>query len=123
VLNGVMEAAGISTRGRPEAHARQRGIVLRAIDKLDRLGAEGVRALLGAGRKDESGDFTEGATCPRRPPTSSSPSPRPAAATPPAPSPACASSSAAPRPAAPASTSSNRSPALLDAQGYDGARS
>jgi histidyl-tRNA synthetase len=35
--------------------------VLRAIDKLDRLGIDGVRALLGAGRKDESGDFTKGA--------------------------------------------------------------
>ena len=35
--------------------------VLRAIDKLDRLGVEGVRQLLGAGRKDESGDFTKGA--------------------------------------------------------------
>jgi histidyl-tRNA synthetase len=35
--------------------------VLRAIDKYDRLGADGVRALLGAGRKDESGDFTKGA--------------------------------------------------------------
>ena len=34
---------------------------MRAIDKLDRLGVEGVRALLGAGRKDESGDFTRGA--------------------------------------------------------------
>ena len=39
----------------------ERGIVLRAIDKLDRLGLEGVRALLGEGRKDESGDFTKGA--------------------------------------------------------------
>jgi histidyl-tRNA synthetase len=35
--------------------------VLRAIDKFDRLGEVGVRALLGDGRKDESGDFTEGA--------------------------------------------------------------
>jgi histidyl-tRNA synthetase len=35
--------------------------VLRAIDKLDRLGVEGVTALLGPGRKDESGDFTKGA--------------------------------------------------------------
>ena len=39
----------------------ERGIVLRAIDKIDRLGADGVRALLGEGRKDESGDFTKGA--------------------------------------------------------------
>jgi len=56
VLNGVMEVAGL-----PETAERERGIVLRAIDKLDRLGPEGVRALLGEGRKDESGDFTEGA--------------------------------------------------------------
>ena len=57
VLNGVMEAAGI---GGPE-HQTERGIVLRAIDKLDRLGEDGVRALLGEGRRDESGDFTKGA--------------------------------------------------------------
>jgi histidyl-tRNA synthetase len=34
---------------------------LRALDKLDRLGNDGVALLLGAGRKDESGDFTKGA--------------------------------------------------------------
>jgi histidyl-tRNA synthetase len=34
---------------------------MRAIDKLDRLGIDGVRALLGQGRKDESGDYTPGA--------------------------------------------------------------
>ena len=34
---------------------------LRALDKLDRLGRAGVVLLLGAGRKDESGDFTKGA--------------------------------------------------------------
>jgi histidyl-tRNA synthetase len=39
----------------------QRLRVLRAIDKLDRLGEEGVARLLGGGRKDESGDYTEGA--------------------------------------------------------------
>jgi histidyl-tRNA synthetase len=57
VLNGVMEVAGLSS---DDKHA-ERGIVLRAIDKIDRLGPEGVRALLGEGRKDESGDFTKGA--------------------------------------------------------------
>ncbi len=56
VLNGVLEVAGIA-----EDDERTRGTVLRAIDKLDRLGPDGVRALLGDGRKDESGDFTEGA--------------------------------------------------------------
>ena len=57
VLDGVLETAGVSGEG----YATRRGIVLRAIDKLDRLGFEGVRALLGPGRKDESGDFTKGA--------------------------------------------------------------
>ncbi len=57
VLDGVMEAIGL---GEME-YAGRRLIVLRAIDKLDRLGPDGVRALLGEGRKDESGDFTKGA--------------------------------------------------------------
>ncbi|MDJ0627794.1 MAG: histidine--tRNA ligase [Rhodobacter sp.] len=61
VLNGVMEVAGILDPADPDKYAHERGIVLRAIDKLDRLGPEGVHALLGKGRKDESGDFTEGA--------------------------------------------------------------
>jgi len=39
-------------------------IIMRAIDKLDRLGLDGVAALLGDGRKDESGDFTHGANLP-----------------------------------------------------------
>ncbi len=57
ILDGVMETIGL---GAPE-DASRRLVVLRAIDKLDRLGADGVRALLGGGRKDESGDFTKGA--------------------------------------------------------------
>jgi histidyl-tRNA synthetase len=57
VLDGVMEAIGLAG----DENASRRLIVLRAIDKLDRLGPEGVAALLGAGRKDESGDFTKGA--------------------------------------------------------------
>jgi len=61
VLNGIMEAIGVLTPDDPDAMPVERGIVLRAIDKLDRLGETGVRALLGAGRKDESGDFTKGA--------------------------------------------------------------
>lgn len=61
VLNGVMEVAGVLDPSNPDANAHERGIVLRAIDKLDRLGTAGVRALLGEGRKDESGDFTKGA--------------------------------------------------------------
>src|ERR1700753_1084725 len=56
LLDGVLEASGIALDDRV-----RRGIVLRAIDKLDRLGVEGVTALLSDGRKDESGDFTKGA--------------------------------------------------------------
>ncbi|MEO1313025.1 MAG: HisS family protein, partial [Pseudomonadota bacterium] len=61
VLNGVMEVVGLLNPDAPEEKAAERGIVLRAIDKLDRLGINGVRALLGEGRQDESGDFTQGA--------------------------------------------------------------
>src|SRR3977135_1690753 len=57
VLDGVMEAIGIGG----EENAGKRLTVLRAIDKVDRLGPEGVKQLLGSGRKDESGDFTKGA--------------------------------------------------------------
>ncbi len=39
----------------------QQSTSLRAIDKLDRVGIDGVKLLLGKGRKDKSGDFTEGA--------------------------------------------------------------
>ena len=61
VLNGVMEVAGVLDPLDPDRFTNERGIVLRAIDKLDRLGLEGVRQLLGEGRKDDSGDFTKGA--------------------------------------------------------------
>jgi histidyl-tRNA synthetase len=57
VLDGVLESIGLGG----EENAGRRLTVLRAIDKLDRLGVEGVRQLLGEGRKDESGDFTKGA--------------------------------------------------------------
>jgi histidyl-tRNA synthetase len=57
VLDGVLEAAGLGG----EENSAKRLTVLRAIDKLDRLGIEGVQDLLGTGRKDESGDFTKGA--------------------------------------------------------------
>ena len=61
ILNGVMEVAGLLDPAEPAKFLDVRGIVLRAIDKLDRLGPEGVRALLGEGRKDDSGDVTRGA--------------------------------------------------------------
>jgi histidyl-tRNA synthetase len=57
VLDGILEAIGLGG----DMNAGKRLSVLRAIDKLDRLGYQGVRALLGEGRKDESGDFTKGA--------------------------------------------------------------
>src|SRR5215207_3852530 len=57
VLDGVLEAIGLGGEKKME----QRLTVLRTIDKLDRLGFSGVRELLGAGRKDESGDYTKGA--------------------------------------------------------------
>ncbi len=47
LLNGLLASAGVASEG-------QRLRVLRAVDKLDRLGAEGVTHLLGRGRKDES---------------------------------------------------------------------
>ena len=53
VLDGVLDTIGVEED--------MRLAVLRAIDKFDRLGEEGVRLLLGEGRKDESGDFTKGA--------------------------------------------------------------
>jgi histidyl-tRNA synthetase len=54
LLDAVLDKAGILS-------PRQRLIVLRAVDKFDRLGLDGVADLLGKGRKDESGDFTPGA--------------------------------------------------------------
>jgi histidyl-tRNA synthetase len=55
ILNGVLLGIGLSEGD------RARLTVMRAIDKLDRVGIDGVAALLGKGRKDESGDFTAGA--------------------------------------------------------------
>src|SRR5215207_9532897 len=49
VLDGVMESVGLGG----ETNVGRRLTVLRAIDKLDRLGVGGVHALLGEGRKDE----------------------------------------------------------------------
>ncbi|MGU9980067.1 histidine--tRNA ligase [Phreatobacter sp. HK31-P] len=57
VLDGVMEAIDLGG----DENAGRRLTVLRAIDKLDKFGPEGVKLLLGTGRKDESGDFTKGA--------------------------------------------------------------
>ncbi len=53
VLNGLLEKIGCT----PERTVK----VLRSLDKIDRVGAEGVRDLLGPGRVDPSGDKMEGA--------------------------------------------------------------
>lgn len=52
VLNGVLEAASVASDNAED--------VLRQIDKFDKVGAEGVRALLTTGRKDDSGAFIPG---------------------------------------------------------------
>ncbi|WP_375706293.1 ATP phosphoribosyltransferase regulatory subunit, partial [Bartonella sp. AA2SXKL] len=57
ILDAVLEKVGLTGR----EQAQRRLTVLRAIDKLDKFGLEGVRLLLGKGRLDESGDFTKGA--------------------------------------------------------------
>lgn len=54
LLNGVLDAVGAESQ-------ETRLAILRALDKLDRLGAGGVADLLGEGRLDESGDYTKGA--------------------------------------------------------------
>jgi histidyl-tRNA synthetase len=54
LLDAILDSAGV-------AEPKQRLAVLRAVDKFDRLGVQGVAELLGEGRKDESGDFTPGA--------------------------------------------------------------
>jgi len=53
VLNGVLEATGVSE---PE----QQAAVLRTIDKFDKVGEAGVRELLGKGRLDASGAYIDG---------------------------------------------------------------
>ena len=58
ILSGLIQAiklADVTVLGDIEL------VVFRAIDKLDRLGLEGVKSLLGKGRTDSSGDITEGA--------------------------------------------------------------
>src|SRR5512143_4065719 len=53
ILDSAMDALQIPA----EKHLT----TMRAVDKLDRLGIDGVKLLLGKGRKDDSGDFTKGA--------------------------------------------------------------
>jgi histidyl-tRNA synthetase len=57
VLDGVLEAIRLGG----DENEIKRLVAMRAIDKLDRLGTDGVKQLLGKGRRDESGDYTKGA--------------------------------------------------------------
>ena len=57
LFDGLFEASKVADAG-------QRLTALRAVDKFDRLGWQGVRDLLGKGRLDDSGDFTRGAELP-----------------------------------------------------------
>jgi len=54
IFDGVLDLLDINDEA-------QRLSVLRSIDKLDKFGIAGVRSLLGKGRLDDSGDFTDGA--------------------------------------------------------------
>ncbi len=58
LIDGVLERSGIDPIA--EASLQRRLIVLRAIDKIDRLGRTGVEQLLGQGRKDEFGRLHRG---------------------------------------------------------------
>ncbi len=66
VLNGVLALAGVPAPGPDDdaetaaAAVARRAHVLRSMDKLDRLGPDAVRLLLGPGRTDASGDVAEG---------------------------------------------------------------
>jgi histidyl-tRNA synthetase len=53
LLDGVLDEANVDPS--------KRGAVMRALDKLDRFAFDGVAALLGSGRTDQSGDVTPGA--------------------------------------------------------------
>ena len=59
LFDGLFDAGGVTDAG-------QRLTALRAIDKFDRLGWDGVVQLLGEGRLDESGDYTKGASLPAK---------------------------------------------------------
>lgn len=63
LLDGIMDAVGLTN----SSDAARRLTVLRAIDKADRLGLDGVRALLGQGRVDESGEWSREVVTQRKP--------------------------------------------------------
>lgn len=57
IVDGLFEKIALES----EANAATRLTVMRSMDKFDRFGVDGVALLLGPGRKDSSGDFTDGA--------------------------------------------------------------
>ena len=59
IMDGLLQRIGLTNE--QSDYETRRLTILRAMDKYDRLGLDGVRDLLGAGRRDESGDFTVGA--------------------------------------------------------------
>ncbi len=61
ILNGILETSGIINENDEIFNSKISEMVLRSIDKIDRLGLQGVKHLLTDGRRDESGDFTAGA--------------------------------------------------------------
>ncbi|MBN8649604.1 MAG: histidine--tRNA ligase, partial [Caulobacterales bacterium] len=56
LLDGLLQSIGLD-----ENDVARKLTILRALDKWDKFGAQGVSALLGKGRLDPSGDFTKGA--------------------------------------------------------------
>ncbi len=64
IVNSVLEAAGIELLNADGTSSDVATKVLRSIDKLDRLGINGVFELLTKGRKDASGAFIKGAELP-----------------------------------------------------------
>ncbi len=57
IVDGLFEKIGLQE----ETDLETRLTVMRSMDKFDKFGTDGVALLLGAGRKDDSGDFTKGA--------------------------------------------------------------
>lgn len=64
VLNGVLESVGFPVTTDPSDEKAVWVDILRSIDKLDKIGLEGVKLLLTTGRRDPSGDFTAGLNLP-----------------------------------------------------------
>jgi histidyl-tRNA synthetase len=60
ITQGLLKKIGLESVDLKE-DSSQALITLRSIDKLERLGIEGVKELLRQGRQDRSGDFTQGA--------------------------------------------------------------